>query len=121
MATLEIKFGGSALPTEVTELKRNDELLWSEGTGRSATTGEMTGSVVATKQTWTISWGVITAAQYATIRSVIDGGFKNLSIKLNNTTLANCTAYRGAISGELMGSFGGTIYYRGVSVELVER
>lgn len=121
MATFEIKVGGTALPPEVTSLQRSDELLWSEGTGRSASTGEMSGSVVAGKQTWTVSWGVLTAAQYAAVRSAIGGGFKPLSVKLDGATVADCTVYRGTVSGELMGVLGGVMYYRNVSVELVER
>ena len=121
MASLEIKFGGAALPDNVTELKRGDELLWSEGTGRSASTGEMAGSVVAEKQTWSVSWGPLTVAQYTTLRNALVGGFKALSIKLAGSTLANITAYRGTVSGELMGHIGSTTYYKGVSVEFVER
>lgn len=121
MASLTVTYGGVALPNEVTELKRSDELLWSEGTGRSATDGHMAGSVVAKKQTYYIAWGPLTASQYAALRNACDGGFKQLVIALAGTTIANITAYRGTVTGDLMGVFGGTAYYGGVSVEFVER
>lgn len=118
---LKITVGGTVLPAEITELSRNDELLWSEGTGRSATTGAMTGSVVAKKQTYAIAWGVITAAQYTTIRNAIGGGFKSLKIEIGSSTLANITVYRGNISANYLGQFGGVAYFKDVSVELIEK
>lgn len=120
MASLSISLDGTALPGDVVTLKRSDELLWSEGTGRAASDGTMTGSVVAGKQTWEVAWGPVTAAQYAAIRSAASGGFMALSIALNNSTLAACTVYRGAVGGELMGVFGGVTYYRDVSLQLIE-
>lgn len=121
MATLVISVGGTTLPDNVTSLKRSDELLWSEGTGRSASDGQMVGSVVAGKQTWEVEWGPLTAAQYATVRSAVGGGFMALSITLNGASVASCTVYRGSIAGELMGVFGGVAYYTGVAVQLIER
>ena len=121
MAVISVKVGGAALPGNLVELKRSDELLWSEGTGRSASTGAMAGSVVAQKQTYTLTWGPITAAQYKSIRSACGPGFESLSIEVNGAELADCTVYRGNISGTLMGVHGGTAWYRDVSVELVER
>lgn len=118
---LVVKVGGTTLPGEVVELKRSDELLWSEGTGRAASTGKMAGSVVAQKQTYSLKWGVITDAQYASIRSAIGGGFLSLDVKVNGATLADCTVYRGNITAELLGVFGGTAYYKDASVELIER
>lgn len=120
MATLTIKVGGTTLPGDVIALERGDELFWSEGTGRSATDGMMAGSVVAMKQTWKVAWGPITQAQYDAIRSAIGAGFLSLLIKVDSTTVTSCTIYRGAITGEMLGCFGGTIYWGNVTVELVE-
>jgi hypothetical protein len=116
-----VKVGGTTLPDGLVELKRGDELLWSEGTGRSASSGQMVGSVVAQKQTYTLRWGVITATQYAAIRSAIGSGYLSLLITVNSSTFANITVYRGTISGDLLGTFGGTAYWKDVTVELVER
>ena len=122
MATIEVKVGGVSLPTaDLIALKRSDELLWSEGTGRSASTGAMAGSVVAEKQTWSLEWGPIASAQYAAIRNAVGGGFMTLSIKVDGVSAANTTVYRGGMSGSMSGVYGGVAYYSGVSVELVER
>ena len=121
MASLTISVGGTTLPGDVTKLKRGDELLWSEGTGRAADSGQMTGSVVASKQTWEIGWGPITQAQYDTIRGAVTGGFLALSISLNSTSIASATVYRGSISGSVLGVFGGTTYWENVAVQLIER
>ncbi len=118
---LKVTLNNTVLPAEIVELTRNDELLWSEGTGRSATTGAMAGSVVAQKQTYTIKWGVITAAQYSAIRTAAAGGFIPLKIEVNGAVLANITVYRGAIPGTLLGKFGNAVYYKDVSLELVQK
>lgn len=121
MATLTIRVGGTLLPGEVTGIKRGDELLWSEGTGRAASSGLMAGSVVAQKETWSIEWGVITAAQYEAIKSACGRGFKTLTVVAGSTTLVDGTFYRGTINGDLLGVYGGVAYYKGVSVDFVER
>lgn len=120
-APLTITLNGTALPGEITALKRGDELLWSEGTGRGATNGLLTGSIVARKQTWHIEWGVITQAQYNSIRNLITGNFQTLVVVANGQTLANIVVYRGNIDGEYMGTHGGTAYWKGVTVDLIER
>lgn len=123
MAVLTITVGGTTLPGGVVELKRNDELLWSEGTGRAASSGQMVGSVVAQKQKYSIRWGVITEAQYSTIRSAIGAGFLSLAITINNASFASATVYRGTLAGEFLGVVGNTAvaYWKDVTVELIER
>lgn len=117
---LVIKAGSTTLPAEVVEIKRGDEILWSDGTGRSASSGLMVGTVVATKQTWALRWGVITQAEYDVIRS-IPTGFFALSVKEGSTTLASLTCYRSNVSGSYMGIVGGTGYWRDVEVEMIEQ
>lgn len=118
---LVVTVGSTALPGDIVALRRSDELLWSEGTGRSASTGALSGSVVAQKLTYTIEWGVVTASQYQAIRSAVGLGFMPLTVSVNGATAASATVYRGGISGELLGVVAGVAYYRGVTVELVER
>ncbi len=121
MASVNVSIGGASMPGGLVAIKRSDELLWSEGTGRAATTGQMVGSVVARKQSYTLEWGVLTASQYATVRGVAGSGFVSLVITVDGATLADCTVYRGKVDGELLGVIGGTTYYKGVTLELVER
>lgn len=117
---LKIVVGGVEMPGGVVALKRSDELLWSEGTGRAATSGLMAGSVVAKKQTWSIQWGIVPKADYDRIKA-IPGGFVSLVVQSNGATLANITAYRSNVGGEFLGVFGGVAYWKGVTVDLIER
>lgn len=121
-AALELKVNGTALPDGVVGFSMNDELLWSEGTGRAAEDGLMVGSVVASKRTFTITWGVISQADYNAILGALPGGFFGFQARTYNNLLANVTAYRGAVSGgEYVGNAGGACYWKGVSVDIVER
>lgn len=117
---LVVTAAGTVLPDGITSVERGDEMLWSEGTGRSATTGEMVGSVVAKKQTWALRWGVVTQAEYDTIRA-IPAGFFALTVTSGGTTLASISAYRSNVSGEFVGYVNGTGYWRNVEVQLIER
>lgn len=117
---LTIKVDGTALPGEVVEMKRGDETLWSDGTGRSADNGLMVGSVVASKQTWTVRWGIVTQTQYDRIRA-IPTGFFALLIQEGSSTLASITCYRSNVTGEYLGVHGGTAYWRDAEVQFIER
>ena len=120
MAIAKVSIGSTVLPDGIVSIKRGDELLWSEGTGRAAVSGLMVGSVIAQKMTFTVKWGVITQADYDAIRAAATGGFFNLRIELDGavTTMA---AYRGSITAEHLGTFGGVGYWKGVTVDFVER
>lgn len=117
---ITIKVNGTALPGEVVEIERGDELLWSDGTGRGAVNGLLVGSVVAAKQTWQIRWGVVTQAQYDAIRA-IPQGFFTLLVQDGSSTLANLSAYRSNITGTHVGTLGGASYWKDVEVQLIER
>lgn len=117
---LTLKCGSTTLPQGVTALKRSDELLWSEGTGRGADNGLLVGSVVAKKETYTITWGILTEAQYAVIRGLA-GGFWTFNAKLGSATLANFSAYRGAVTGEFVNTISGQNYWRNVTMEVIQR
>ena len=108
-----------ALPDPV-EVRRGDELLWSEGTGRGASDGLLVGSVIAKKQTWTVRWGVIPWTDMATIRS-IPGGFFTFLAKDGTEVLASFTAYRSDIQSTLLGMFAGVRYWKDVEVQFTER
>ena len=121
MANVEVKIGNTTLPGDIITMKRSDELFWSEGTGRSASTGRLSGSIVARKMTYTFEWGPITQAQYDAIRTAADSAtFMTLSVKVNGSTVASTTVYRSNVAGDLMQVAGGTTYYKNVSVQFVE-
>ena len=111
--------GSVTLPSGVTTFKRGDELLWSEGTGRGATSGKLVGTVIANKATYTLEWGVLTNTEYQTIRT-IPNGFFNFTASSDGVTLANISAYRGAITGDMLTTLDG-VYWKGVSVSFIER
>ena len=115
-----IKANGTALPSGVTEFKRGDELLWSDGTGRGAASGKMIGTVVASKQTYSVTWGMLTNSQYNALRNAIPKGFFTMAATSGNATLASITAYRGSISGTLVASLDAD-YWKDVKVDFVER
>ena len=117
---LTVTVGGVALPDGIVSVERGDQLLWSEGTGRSATTGEMVGSVVARKQTWAVRWGVVTQAEYDRIRAVPTGFFQ-VVVAEGAATLASITCYRSEVTGQYLGAQGGVGHWKDVEVQLIER
>lgn len=121
MANVEVRVNGTLLPGDLTDMKRSDELFWSEGTGRSATTGTLSGSIVARKATYQLDWGPVTKAQYDAIRAACDAAtFMTLQIRINTLLIANLTVYRSNITGDLLQAIGSDIWYKGVSVQFVE-
>ena len=116
---LALYAGGVHLPDPV-EVRRGDELLWSEGTGRGAEDGLLVGSVVAKKQTYTVRWGVIPWSDMATIRSIPQGFFRFQAMD-GSEELADFTAYRSDVQSTLLGTFGGVRYWKDVEVQFTER
>ena len=115
---ITISANGVTLPSPV-EIGTGEEIIWSANTGRS-TTGLMIGDVVAEKRTLNIRWGVLTAAQYNQIRNNIRSGFYPFTLTINGSS-TTITAYRGAITGTLLGTFGGTAYYQEASVSIIQQ
>lgn len=120
MANVTVTVDGKALPSGLVSLKRNDELLWSEGTGRGATDGKLVGSVVARKQTYSLQWGMLTQAEYDLVKG-IKGGFVPVRIAIGGATICNMTGYRSNVSGDIAGYAGGRLWWKNVSVDLIER
>lgn len=113
-----ITANGAALPSPV-EIGTGEEIIWSANTGRS-TTGLMIGDVVAEKRTFSITWGVLTAAEYEVIRANIRSGFQAFTITADGTS-TTITAYRGTISGTLLGTYGGVTYYKDVTTSIIQQ
>ena len=117
---ITVTCNGVQMPDGLVKLQRGDEMLWSDGTGRGATDGLLVGSVVAKKQTWTLGWGVIPTAAYNTVRAIPQGFFP-VVVKDGSSTVWSGTCYRSNVTGEHLGTFGGTTYWKGVEVQLTER
>lgn len=118
---ISIEVAGTRLPEGLVSLSRGSELLWSEGTGRAAASGLMVGSVVAEKQTYTLTWGVIDQAAYNALIAAFPPGFFAFRVVNDGNVLADIMAYRSTVSGEHIGTHGGKSWWRGVSVDIVER
>lgn len=122
MAAISITIGGTALPVgDLVSCRRSDELLWSDGTGRSASTGALCGSVVAEKFTYELRWGVIDQTTFNSIKSILPAagsGTKSIVVKVNNVTVASSTIYRSNIESEMVEGCAG--YYKDVTVSLIE-
>lgn len=113
-----ISANGVTLPSPI-EIGTSEEIIWSANTGRS-TTGLMIGDVVAEKRTLNIRWGVLTAAEYDSIRTNIRSGFHPFTITADGTT-TTITSYRGAITATMLGTFGGVTYYRDTAVSIIQQ
>lgn len=117
---LVIKVNNIKLPSP-TEISSSDEILWSSNTGRSTSSGKMLGDVIAEKQTFSIKWGVLTRAEYLTIKNNIKSGFHKIQFVFDDETV-ELSFYRGTISSEHLGYIGdGIYYYRSVSCDIVEQ
>jgi len=118
---------GNKLPSPIS-LKRSDEQIWSEDTGRTAgSNAKMIGESLATKKTYVIQWGILTSSQMSDIRDALTTGFFKFGygLTLANATNVAITAYRSEIQGEIIntikkdGSSG--IYYKNASVSVIEQ
>lgn len=113
-----ITANGVTLPSPE-EIGTSEEIIWSSNTGRS-TTGLMIGDVVAEKRTLNIRWGVLTAAEYDTVRANIRSGFHPFTLTVDGVS-ATITSYRGAITATMLGTYGGVTYYRDAAVSVIQQ
>ena len=115
MAAEILQVGGVRLPAPVT-IAENNEIIWSSDTGR-VLSGKMTGDVVAEKVTLNITWQFLPASGVELIESSLVAGF--FTIKYLGRELE---VYRGKIAKDVLGDMGnGELWYRSVSVSLIER
>ena len=115
---ISIKAKGTTLPSP-TAISAGDEIIWSSDTGRDES-GDMVGAVVATKKTFSIEWGVLTEAQFATLRTTLTSGFFTFQLVTDSTT-TTITVYRGTLTGELLGTFGGVTYYKNAAATVIQQ
>lgn len=107
------------LPAPVT-ISVGDEILWSSNTGRTST-GKMIGDVIAEKQTLSIKWQYITAADKNVIKAALSAGFLPIEINIDGEPYS-ITVYRSTLKYETMGRLDDGIYYfKEMSVDIVEQ
>lgn len=120
MAAQEIlRAGGIVLPSPVS-LTINDELIWSEETGRTLS-GDMVGEIIAEKKNLSIKWGVMTEEAMLLIKRNMASNFFPFTFHDDGMDLT-ITAYRGTLSKEVLGNIGdGKFWYRSVTVDIIQR
>lgn len=129
MAIMRIYAGNSAsslteLPSPV-DLKKSDELIWSENTGRAQSgtnKAKMIGDVVATKNKYEIKWGILTATELNSIRTHLPKGFFYFAAATSASSAQSnaSTYYRSEISYDIIQA-GPNVYYKDVSVSVIEQ
>ena len=111
--------GSTTLPAPVS-ISIGDEIIWSANTGRSAS-GAMIGDVVAQKKNIAITWGILTEAEMAVIKSVCTAGFFTISFHDDGVDLS-IRAYRGTLTKEAIGYLSdGVYYYRSASLSIIQK
>lgn len=110
-----LKVGSTVLPTP-TSLTVKKEPVWSSDTGRTQS-GKMSGNVVAEKITASVKWNVLPKSKMDLIEKHLKLGF--FSVTLND--LGTFSAYRGPIQAERWNRGNGEVWYRNISIDLIER
>lgn len=113
-----IKAGSTTLPSPI-GITASDEIIWSSNTGRSSS-GKMIGDVIAEKQTFNITWGVLTKGQRDTIRNALSSGFHPFSVIEDGST-STIEAYRSTITYDYIGTHGGVSYYKNMQVSVIQQ
>lgn len=110
-----LKVGSTVLPTP-TKMTVKKEPIWSSDTGRTQS-GKMSGSVVSEKVTATLEWSVLPKSKLQLLEKHLKLGF--FSVTIND--LGTISVYRGPIQAERWNRGNGEVWYRNISLELVER
>lgn len=114
----QIKINGTAMPAPI-QISDTDEIIWSSDTGRNSS-GDMVGTVIASKRTFAITWGVLDYQQVALLRSKAVAGFFPLSITDDSGT-ETITCYRSTLNKEWLGIGARKRYYKNVSATFVQK
>jgi len=116
--------GVTLLPSP-TDVKPSHEIIWSEDTGRAqagVNRAKMIGSVVDTKTTYQIQWGVLTYSEFHEIQTKLKPGFFYFAVA-KNISDAVATAksfYRSEITYDFL-PVGDTVYYKDVAVSVIQQ
>ncbi|MDD7740694.1 MAG: hypothetical protein SOT28_01610 [Fusicatenibacter sp.] len=114
-----LKAGDLSLPGP-TSMTIDDEIIWSESTGRTLD-GTMVGEAIAEKKTIGIKWSWITEEEVKTIKNSMILGFFPITFRDDGEDVT-ITTYRGTLSKDCAGDIGdGKVWYKSVSVDVVQR
>lgn len=117
MAIITVNGVELAAPDTITH---NDEIIWAYNTGRAAD-GTMLGDVIAEKETFTITWGILTEEEFEAIRSNLVAGFFPITFNISSTPI-EVNSYRGTLTSQPMGQLSdGKYYYRSTGVDIIQQ
>ena len=115
--------GDNQLPSP-TSLKVSIEQIWSENTGRAqsgSNKAEMIGDSIAGKRTFAIEWGILDFTDFSKITQLLPRGFFYFGISDPDTPPSTPPKYyRSEIQYDMI-QVGDTRYYKGVSVQVIEK
>lgn len=110
-----LKAGDAALPTPSSvTIKR--EPIWSSDTGRTQS-GKMAGEVVAEKVTASLKWNLLPKSKMDSLERHLKTGFFKVTINDVGTIIV----YRGPIQATRWNKGNGEVWYKDVTVDLIER
>lgn len=119
MLTVKTEKGNVELPAPVS-ISIGSEIIWSSNTGRIST-GKMIGDVIAEKEKFSISWGILRKQEYDAIKNALTAGYWPLEVNVDGEPYT-VSAYRGTLNRVPIGKLSdGIYYYRSASVEIVEQ
>ena len=113
-----ITANGTTLPSP-TSFTANDEIIWSSDTGRTLS-GYMIGDVIAEKKNVSIGWKWLTETQVTLIKTALRAGWFTFTFRDAGQNVS-IQVYRGTLSKEIAGEIDGTLYYKSVSADIVQR
>lgn len=118
--SLTILSNGTVMPSP-TSLQTTHEIIWSSDTGRSTASGLMLGDVIAEKKTFSVTWEFLDQTERQTIINNLVTGFFPVSFDFGGGLYYQVSAYRSTINEDYAGCFGGTNYWRSISVQLIQQ
>lgn len=114
-----ISAGSVGLP-DPTSIAIDDEIIWSEDTGRNLS-GIFIGDVIAEKKKVSVKWEFLRESEVLAIRNNVVKGFFPVTFYDDGANLT-ITAYRSTLSKESIGRLMDGIYwYRSVTVDIIQR
>lgn len=113
-----LRAGKVNLPAPVS-MTVNDEIIWSENTGRTLD-GTMVGEAIAEKKTISLKWEWLKEDEVRQLKSSLVTGFFPLTFHDAGRDYT-LSMYRGTLSKEHAGEVAGEYYYKSVSVDIVQR
>jgi hypothetical protein len=125
MSIMRIWAGDSTPLTELpspVSLKPSYETIWSEDTGRAQSgtnKAKMIGSVVASKRTYAIKWGILSYSEFEQVKNLLHSGFFYFGIGATRPSDPE-KFYRSEIAVDVIQA-GDTIYYKDASVSVIEQ